>query len=240
MINELTITKAHEGLVNKEFSAVELTNSCLNRIKKVEPKIEALITVLSKDSIKSAKEVDDKIAKGEDIDLLAGLPAVFKDNMLVAGTITTGGSKILENYRATYNANVTEKLANKGLVLVGKGNQDEFSMGSSTENSAYKTTKTPWDTERVAGGTSGGPASAVAADECIYSLGSDTGGSIRQPASFCGVVGLKPTYGRVSRHGLMAMGSSLDQIGPITKNVSDSALLLSIIAGYDPKDFREA
>jgi len=234
-INQLTIEKAHQGLVGKQFSATELTEVCLKAIKKHDGKLGAYITVLEKEAFEQAAAADQRINSGQ-ANVLTGIPLAIKDAILINGAKATGGSKILENYTATYDATVIEKLKEAGAVFVGKTNLDEFAMGSSTENSAFMKTKNPWDTTRVPGGSSGGSAVAVAADMCLGALGSDTASSIRQPASFCGVVGLKATYGRVSRYGLMAMTSSLDQIGPITKSVKDTAYLFQAIMGQDKND----
>jgi len=235
-LNELTIKQAHEGLVAKRFSSVDLTEACLKQIQKLNKKINAFITINEKEAIEKAKDVDRKIVKGERIEFLEGVPMAIKDNILVKNLRCTAASKILENYVAPYNATVVEKLKAAGAVILGKTNLDEFAMGASTETSYFGPTKNPGDQTRVPGGSSGGSAAAVAANMCIYTLGSDTGGSVRQPASFCGVVGLKPTYGAVSRYGLIAMASSLDQIGPITKTAEDAELVFEVICGYDEKD----
>lgn len=235
-LNQLTIAQAHQGLIKKEFSCQELTLSCLAQIKKVDKKIKAFLTVTQDSALKEAKEIDKKIKNKEEIDILSGIPVAIKDNINIEGVKTTAASRILENFIAPYDAAVIEKLRSVGAIFLGKTNLDEFAMGSSTENSGYQKTANPRDLERVPGGSSGGSAAAVAANECIYSLGSDTGGSIRQPASFCGIVGLKPTYGRVSRYGLLSMASSLDQIGLLTKTVEDAALVLEKIAGKDARD----
>ncbi|QSZ26927.1 Asp-tRNA(Asn)/Glu-tRNA(Gln) amidotransferase subunit GatA [Aceticella autotrophica] len=232
---KLTIHELHDLLKKKEVSAVEVTKAFLHRIKTVEPYIDALICTTEDYALKQAEDADKKIAQGI-INDLTGIPVIIKDNMCTEGVKTTCASKMLENFVPPYNATVVEKLAEAGSVMVGKANMDEFAMGSSTENSAFKITKNPWDLERVPGGSSGGSAASVAADETAYALGSDTGGSIRQPASLCGVVGMKPTYGLVSRYGLVAFASSLDQIGPLTKDVQDCAIVLNAIAGHDPKD----
>ena len=208
-----SIRELHHQLVSKERSAVEITQESLARIQSLEPKIHSFLCVTTDKALEQARAVDAKIAAGEEIGLLAGIPIGIKDNMCTKGIPTTCASKILENFVPPYESTVTQKLADAGAIMVGKTNLDEFAMGSSTENSAYQLTANPWDLERVSGGSSGGSAAAVAARECTVSIGSDTGGSIRQPASFCGVVGMKPTYGRVSRYGLVAFASSLDQIG---------------------------
>ncbi len=218
-----------------DISSEELTKHFLARIKEIDPKVKAYITVTEEQALSQAKEADKAIRAGQDRPLL-GVPLAIKDNICTRGIRTTCASKILENFVPIYDATVIERLREAGAVILGKTNLDEFAMGSSTENSAFFPTHNPWDLSRVPGGSSGGSAAAVAAGLCAGSLGSDTGGSIRQPASFCGVVGLKPTYGRVSRYGLVAFASSLDQIGPITRTVADTALLLKVIAGPDPKD----
>jgi aspartyl-tRNA(Asn)/glutamyl-tRNA(Gln) amidotransferase subunit A len=217
----------------KSISAVEAVFAALN---KYEPVIGAYISTFEQEALTKAREVDDKIAAGEPVGQLAGVPVAIKDNMCTSFGATTCASRILENFHSPYNATVVERLSAADAVIVGKTNMDEFAMGSSTETSGLKRTVNPWDTARVPGGSSGGSAAAVAARLCFAALGSDTGGSIRQPAGFCGVVGLKPTYGRVSRYGLVAFGSSLDQIGPITRTVADSALMMNVIAGHDAAD----
>jgi aspartyl-tRNA(Asn)/glutamyl-tRNA(Gln) amidotransferase subunit A len=232
---QLTIHEAHQLLKNKKLSSVELTKAYLKRINKVEPKLRALVTVTEELALEQAQKADKLIAKG-DVHPLTGIPVVIKDNMCTKGVRTTCSSKMLENFIPPYEATVVEKLNKCGVVTVGKANMDEFAMGSSTEHSAFFPTHNPWDLERVPGGSSGGSAVAVAADETVYALGSDTGGSIRQPAGFCSVDGLKPTYGRVSRYGLVAFASSLDQIGPLTKDITDCAIVLNAIAGYDSRD----
>jgi aspartyl-tRNA(Asn)/glutamyl-tRNA(Gln) amidotransferase subunit A len=235
-LNELTIKEAHKGLVEKKFTSVELTEACLVQIKKLNKKINAFITLTDKGALARAREVDKKITAGEEIGILEGVPVAIKDNILVKDIRATSGSKILENYTAPYDATVVEKLKTAGAVILGKTNMDEFAMGASTETSHFGPTKNPHDLKRVPGGSSGGSAAAVAANMCVYALGSDTGGSVRQPASFCGVVGMKPTYGAVSRFGLMAMASSLDQIGPITKTTEDAQIVFDVIRGEDKMD----
>ncbi|MGB8707069.1 MAG: Asp-tRNA(Asn)/Glu-tRNA(Gln) amidotransferase subunit GatA [Dehalococcoidia bacterium] len=238
-LHQLTICQAHQLLKEKKISAVELTKASLARLAKVEDKVQACVTTSEDVALEQAKEADKVISSGK-IKPLTGIPALIKDVMCTKGIKTTCSSKILENFIPPYDATVIEKLKASNFVILGKTNMDEFAMGSSTENSAFFPTRNPWDLDRVPGGSSGGSAVAVAADEAIYALGSDTGGSIRQPAGFCSVVGLKPTYGRVSRFGLVAFASSLDQIGPITKNVSDCALVLNTIAGHDSRDSTSA
>lgn len=234
------IKDLHNKLINKEITAKQLAEEYFARIENKDKAIHAYLTLTKELAIEQAKKVDAKIAAGEEIGLLEGIPGAIKDNICVQGIRTTAASKILDNYVAPYDATVITKLKEAGAVILGKTNLDEFAMGSSTENSAYGPVKNPHDLERVPGGSSGGSAAAVASDEAVWSLGTDTGGSIRQPAAFCGVVGLKPTYGRVSRYGAIAMGSSLDQIGPITKTVEDAAIILSIIAGHDKMDSTSA
>ena len=239
-LNELTAHALHAKLVNREVSSVELAEAVYKRIDAVEDKVKSFVTLTREKALAKAAEVDTKISRGEPIGPVEGIPVVIKDNMCTEGVLTTCSSKMLHNFVPPYNATVVEKLNEAGAVVVGKANMDEFAMGSSTENSRFFTTRNPWDMERVPGGSSGGSAASVAANETIYSLGSDTGGSIRQPASFCGVVGLKPTYGTVSRYGLIAFASSLDQIGPFTKDVADCAQVFNIIAGHDSKDSTSA
>ena len=231
-----SIKELHQQLVNKERTAEEIARATLEHIETVEPKVKAFLTITADRALATAKEVDAKIAAGESIGMLEGIPLGVKDNMCTEGIKTTCASQILANFVPPYESTVTQKLKDAGVVVVGKTNLDEFAMGSSTENSGFQVTANPWDLSRVPGGSSGGSAAAVAAGECVVSLGSDTGGSIRQPASLCGVVGLKPTYGLVSRFGLVAYASSLDQIGPFSRTVEDSAILLKAIAGHDPND----
>jgi len=233
--NQITIHEAHQLLQSKQLSSVELTKACLERIHQTESKVHALVTITDELALKQAKKADELLAIG-DTNPLTGVPVVIKDNMCTKGIATTCSSKMLENFVPPYDATVVEKLNACGAVVIGKSNMDEFAMGSSTENSALFTTHNPWDLSRVPGGSSGGSAVAVAAGEGIYALGSDTGGSIRQPAGFCSVTGLKPTYSRVSRYGLVAFASSLDQIGPLTQDVTDCALVMNAIAGYDSRD----
>ena len=232
---DLTISEARGLLDKREVSSVELTRAALDRIAQVEDSVKAFVTVTEDLAMQQAEEADRRIAAG-DAAPLTGIPMQLKDNMTTTGVATTCSSRMLEGFVPPYDSTVTRRLYKQSAVLMGKGNLDEFAMGSSTENSAFFPTRNPWDLDRVPGGSSGGPAAAVAAGECYYSLGSDTGGSIRQPASLCGVVGLKPTYGLVSRYGLVAFASSLDQIGPITRDVTDCALVMNAIAGHDPMD----
>ena len=238
----LTIAETRKLLDNKEISVSDIVRSLHERIDAVEDRVKAFLTITKNEAAEMARTAQERIDRKESGPLasLTGVPVAIKDNMCTKGIRTTCGSKILFNFIPPYESTVTSRLNGQGFVLVGKTNMDEFAMGSSTENSGFQITKNPWDPERIPGGSSGGSAAAVAADECIAALGSDTGGSIRQPASLCGVVGMKPTYGRVSRYGLVAYASSLDQIGPITKNVRDSALLLNVIAGHDPRDSTSA
>jgi aspartyl-tRNA(Asn)/glutamyl-tRNA(Gln) amidotransferase subunit A len=231
----LTIHGASELLRRRDISSVELTRAVLDRVASVEERVGAFVTVTDELALHQAAEADKIISSGN-AGPLTGVPGVIKDNMCLAGIRTTCSSKILENFVPPYTGTAVQRLIDAGIVVVGKSNMDEFAMGSSTENSAFHTTQNPWDLQYVPGGSSGGSAAAVAAGEGIFALGSDTGGSIRQPASFCGVVGMKPTYGMVSRYGLVAFASSLDQIGPLTVDVTDSALVLNAIAGYDPAD----
>lgn len=234
-VSKLTIAKARAGLDAKEYSALELTNAYLENIAARDGEIHAYLEVWAAEVREEAKKADEMIAEGK-VQPLTGIPLAIKDNILIKGRIASAASKILENYRASYDATVISKLKEQGAVFLGRTNMDEFALGSSTENSAFGVTKNPVDTTRVPGGSSGGSAAAVAGNMAVASLGSDTGGSIRQPASHCGLVGLKTTYGSVSRFGLMPMGSSLDQIGPLTKNVDDSRTLFNIIRGHDAND----
>ena len=232
---KLTLHEARAALDAGSFSAVELAKSCFDRIAQVEERVKAYVTLTEDHALKQAAEADRAIAEGR-AGPLTGIPVQVKDLICTRGIPTTCSSRMLENFVPVYDATVAAKLFGQGAVLLGKGNMDEFAMGSSCENSAFYPTHNPWDLGRVPGGSSGGAAASVAADETIVALGSDTGGSIRQPASLCGVAGLKPTYGRVSRYGLIAFASSLDQIGPVGKDVTDCAMTLNAIAGYDPRD----
>jgi aspartyl-tRNA(Asn)/glutamyl-tRNA(Gln) amidotransferase subunit A len=238
-MHRATLLQARKDLKEKKYSSVELTEAVFRRIDAVEDRIGAYLHLTRDLALEQARTADRRRANGEDAPLL-GLPIAVKDNICVRGARATCASKILEHFEAPYDATVVQRLLNAGAVIVGKTNMDEFAMGSSTENSSFHPTRNPWDTQRVPGGSSGGSAAAVSAHECLAALGSDTGGSIRQPAGFCSVTGLKPTYGRVSRFGLVAFASSLDQIGPITKTVADSALLLNVIGGKDPLDSTSA
>jgi len=232
---QLTAHQLHEMLKRRAITSREVTESVLKRIEEVEDRIHAYITLLPDLAMKQAALADDRLDKGE-AEPLTGIPLAIKDLICSQGVRTTCGSHILDNFIPPYDATVIEKLKAAGAVFVGKANMDEFAMGSSTENSFFGPTRNPWDMQRTPGGSSGGSAAAVAADECIASLGSDTGGSIRQPAACCGIVGFKPTYGRISRYGLVAFASSLDQIGPLAKDVRDTALLLQAISGHEPRD----
>ncbi|NMC74133.1 MAG: Asp-tRNA(Asn)/Glu-tRNA(Gln) amidotransferase subunit GatA, partial [Geobacteraceae bacterium] len=232
---ELTIHELHEKLKKREVSSVEATKSLLSRIESVEEKVKSFITVTPEEALKNAEEADKRIAAGE-MDLLTGIPIALKDIFLTKGILTTCASRILSNFIPPYDATATAKLKERGMVLLGKLNQDEFAMGSSTETSWFGKTRNPWNLDCIPGGSSGGSAAAVAAQQAVATLGTDTGGSIRQPASHCGCVGLKPTYGRVSRYCVIAFASSLDQVGPLTRDVTDAAIMLGAVAGHDPKD----
>lgn len=239
MTKDLIFKSASEqrkALLNKEISAKELLDLTYERIEVVEGKVDAFNSLTKNLAYETAAKVDEKIAKGEELPLLAGIPLALKDNIVSKNSLTTASSKILANFESPYDATIVQKLNENLIPIVGKANLDEFAMGSSTENSSTKTTKNPWDLKKVPGGSSGGSAAAVAACESTLSLGSDTGGSIRLPASFCGIVGIKPTYGRVSRFGLIAFASSLDQIGPFGRNVEDAVSLMQVIAGHDAND----
>lgn len=235
-LNELTILQAHKGLNSKDFKAEELVRDCIGAIEEKDKEINAFITVFKDEAILQAKEIDEKIAQGQEIGILEGIPLAIKDNILVQGKKCTAGSKILENYAAAYDATIVSRLKKQGAIIIGKTNLDEFAMGSSTESSGFGPTKNPLNTKMVPGGSSGGSAAALAANMCLGAYGSDTGGSVRQPAALCGLVGFKPSYGRVSRYGLMAMASSFDQISPFGKTVEDAKLLYEAIAGEDLQD----
>ena len=237
---ELTVHELRDKLAKNEITAEEITKSYIKRIEEKEPEVKAFVNTTLDEALKAAQEADKKRQAGEKVSELAGIPIGIKDNICTKGVKTTCSSKMLENFVSPYDATVMEKINNEKLVMLGKLNMDEFAMGASTEYSYFKKTSNPWDLKKVPGGSSGGSAAAVAADLVPWSLGSDTGGSVRQPAAFCGTVGLKPTYGLVSRYGLVAFASSLDQIGPITKDVEDNAMLLNIIAGHDKKDSTSA
>ena len=235
-ITELTVHELQEKIAKKEITITEIAEAYSKRIEEKEKDVDAFVTIQANEAIEKAKEIEEKINKGDKLGEFAGIPIGIKDNLCTKGVKTTCGSKMLENFVSPYDATVVEKLKNENIISLGKLNMDEFAMGSSNEHSYFKKTKNPWNLNKVPGGSSGGSAAAVAADMVPWALGSDTGGSIRQPASLCGVVGLKPTYGLVSRYGLVAYASSLDQIGPITKDVKDAAILLGLIAGKDEKD----
>jgi aspartyl-tRNA(Asn)/glutamyl-tRNA(Gln) amidotransferase subunit A len=235
-LHELSLREAAARVRRRDVSAVDLTRAALARIAAVEPALGAFLTLDETGAVAAAEAIDRRVAAGGDPGPLAGVPVAIKDNICTAGLRTTAGSRILEHFVPAYDATVTARLRDAGAVVVGKTNCDEFGMGSSTENSALGTTRSPWDPARVPGGSSGGSGAAVAAGECHAALGTDTGGSIRLPAAFCGVVGVKPTYGRVSRYGVIAYASSLDQVGPLARDVPDAALVLEVIAGPDPRD----
>ena len=239
-ITQLTVHELMDKLKNKELTSTQITQSYIDRIEEKEDDVKAFVTILKEEALKQANEIDKKRESGEINSEFAGIPIGIKDNMCTKGVKTTCSSHMLENFVSPYDATVVEKLNNENIIDLGKLNMDEFAMGGSTEYSYFKKTANPWNLNKVPGGSSGGSAAAVAANMVPWALGSDTGGSIRQPSSFCGVVGLKPTYGLVSRYGLVAFASSLDQIGPITKDVEDAAILLNIIAGHDEKDTTSA
>ena len=234
-LESFTIHELRDMLDKKDVSSVEVTRAVIDRINATDDKINSFVTTVPEEAIKAAEKADKAIASG-DATPLTGIPIAVKDIFCTKGILTTCSSKMLSNFTPPYDATSISKIKAEGAVILGKTNMDEFAMGSSTETSFYGTTKNPWDLERIPGGSSGGSASSVAADQCIASLGTDTGGSIRQPASLCGIVGMKPTYGRVSRYGVVAFASSLDQVGPMTKDVEDAAILLGSVAGYDPRD----
>ena len=235
-LHQLTLHELHDRIARREVTSKEVTDALYRHIKKIDGKIGAYLLLTEDEAYRRAEEIDRGISKGEEIGDLTGVPMGLKDILCTKGVRTTCGSKILENYVPFYDGTVVKKLKERGMVLLGKLNMDEFAMGSSTENSGFQITRNPWDLERIPGGSSGGSSAAIAADESVATLGTDTGGSIRQPAHCCGVVGMKPTYGRVSRFGLVAFASSLDQIGPITKDVEDCAIMLNAISCYDPSD----
>jgi aspartyl-tRNA(Asn)/glutamyl-tRNA(Gln) amidotransferase subunit A len=239
-LNELSIKEAHEGLKAGKFSAVDLTRACLDRIDETNDELRAVLQIRRDEALSEAAAADVRLKTGSTLGMMDGIPVMLKDNILMKGARASAGSRILENYVAPYDSTVAAKLKAAGAVVLGIANMDEFAMGSSTETSAYGQTRNPWDVSKIPGGSSGGSAAAVAARMCLAALGSDTGGSIRQPAAMCGVSGFKPTYGRVSRYGLMSMASSLDQIGPITGSVEDAKIVLETIGGQDPLDSTSA
>ncbi len=239
-ITELTVHELQEKIKNKELTITEINKAYIERINEKEKDVQAFITLTTDEALEKSKIIEEKVNKGEIKGELAGIPIGIKDNMCIKGTKTTCASKMLENFIAPYNATVIDKINDENMISLGKTNMDEFAMGSSTENSYFKKTKNPWDLSRVPGGSSGGSAAAVASNMLPWALGSDTGGSIRQPAGCCGIVGLKPTYGLISRYGLIAYASSLDQIGTLTKDIEDTAILLNVIAGHDDKDTTSA
>jgi aspartyl-tRNA(Asn)/glutamyl-tRNA(Gln) amidotransferase subunit A len=234
--NELSITRLKDKLESREITSVGLIEEYFKKIEEYDDSIKAFLTLNKEEALKKAKEVDEKRKNGEELGYLAGIPVAIKDNISTKGLKTTSASNIIKDYIPPFDATVIENLKNADAIIIGKTNLDEFAMGSSTETSAFQTTKNPWDISRVPGGSSGGSAAAVASQMAPFSLGSETGGSVRQPASFCGLVGLKPTYGLVSRYGLIAFASSFDQIGPFTRNVEDAAIVMNVIAGYDKMD----
>jgi aspartyl-tRNA(Asn)/glutamyl-tRNA(Gln) amidotransferase subunit A len=235
-LTDLTTIELRDRIAKGEIRSVEAVEAAFAQIDRLEPTVGAFISLFREEAMQRAREIDRRKAAGQSLGILAGVPVAIKDNMCTTTGTTTCGSHILENFRSPYQSTAVQRLVDADAVIIGKANMDEFAMGSSTENSGLKKTTNPWAPDRVPGGSSGGPAAAVAARFCPAALGSDTGGSIRQPASFCGIVGLKPTYGRVSRYGLVAFGSSLDQIGPMTRSVADAALMLKVVAGHDPAD----
>lgn len=235
MLNKLNVVQAKEGLKNKDFSSIELTKACLDRIKSTDEKLNVFVTLIEDEALRNAENADKLISEGKDLPLL-GIPLAIKDNFSALGTRTTASAKVLDDYIPPFDSTVVARLREAGMVLLGKTNMDAWAHGSSTETSDYGVSKNPWNTDHLPGGSSGGSAASVAANQCIAAVGSETAGSIRQPASWCGVVGLKPTYGRVSRYGVVAMGSSLDSPGPITKTVEDSAHILNVLAGKDEMD----